>query len=243
MAEGNLPDLDTSQIGFIAFWNALDHGVDSINVTKVLNSSNIVSYEQYDNGVEGTYSIDCGNNTRDNVKFRVKDDGWFITWIDRTNVFGQNGNYGDNYIDIMNEWERYTSHSMGLSPDQHNLERAINDLYGQLSNSGSITYNSTDIGLYNYEYESATTITQMHCHDLDSVSDYANISYTSGITRYFHAVGGGGDHIELVFAGYDVGAIDIGIIDVLANSLMPDAGVNYDHNINGGGVYHLMIWS
>ena len=77
------------------------------------------------------------------------------------------------------------------------------------------------------------------------LKNYANISYTSGITRYFHAVGGGGDNIELVFAGYDVGAIDdgIGIIDVLANSLMPDAGVNYNHSFDSGGAYHLMIWS
>jgi hypothetical protein len=150
-----LPALDTSDISFIAWWNAFDHGVSSIDpqdTTGVFAAS-----ESYSNGVQGTVEVGFTAQSSRLFNARVKDDGYIIAWLDRSRgtVDTRLSPGGSDYQgpwDILNDWTDDVSDNL----TQHNAERVINRLYSSLSNSGSITYNPSDVALYNYEFPDAT---------------------------------------------------------------------------------------
>lgn len=195
----NLPDLDTSAIGIIAFWNATQHGVSSIDPTEVLSDPDIASYTQYDNGVEGTYHLSTGDGGYIEVNFRVKGDGWFITWFPRLTVpetdeididapWSTNASDPSGYFNMLWDW---TKNNENISPTQSALERAIHNLASHLSNWGAITYSESDVGYYCYHFTDATGIYQDS--EQESASAYnpgpfsfnGGISYTSGVSIYY----------------------------------------------------------
>lgn len=54
----NLPDLNKSDIGIVAYWNGIDNTAASdISPAEVLTEGTIQSYSQYDNGVEGEVQV------------------------------------------------------------------------------------------------------------------------------------------------------------------------------------------
>lgn len=182
----NLPDLDTTSIGFIAYWNAIDQGgLSSVDPDEVLSASSIDNYTLYDNGVEGVYTGATGRN----LNFRVKTDGWFVAYFDRTADYTTNTTNLSNHRgpwDVANDWTSGTSEI-----DTNTLERAINDLSSQLSSSPS--YNKTDVGLYDYERPNVTTVTVLSATASDDTGSYSfGFSYTSGTTRALHALVGRG---------------------------------------------------
>jgi len=197
-----LPDLDTSAIGIIAFWNALDHGVPEIDPTDVLSCPNVDTYEQYDNGIQGTMHLDRHDGSKVSMYFRVKGDGWFITWFprysvpepDQIDVEGRwsNATDPDGYYNLLWDWTYY---SQNINPSQSALERAIYTLAQYLDNWGSITYSESDVGHYSYHFSEAIGMYQdserEECLDSGTTKYFSGgLSYTSGVSLYYsRAVG------------------------------------------------------
>jgi len=188
----DLPDLDTSQVSYVAYWNAIDQGgAGQIDPSEVTSASWITSTTLYDNGVGGQAKLPAGDRA---AGFRVKTDGWFVAYITRAETFSQqNGSPPAGHYDVVHDWTDSTSQSdFG---GQNSLERLINQLYRELSNSGTITYNTGDVGLYNYQI-SATTSTylewQFQGSDFGSKSATPSFQYTNDTTiQYAAAIGAG----------------------------------------------------
>ena len=174
-----LPDLPTSEISYVAYWNAIDQGgVSSIDPEEVLSDGSINSYTLYDNGIQ---IEDYSTTNNPHLKARVKTDGWVIAWLDRTEEYQTDTTSPPSgYWDIINGWQDYNSASTFTD---NILERTINSLRIQLSNSSGMSYSTGDVSLYNYEYPNATATTGM---SLKSVSGENTIqggfSFTSSTT-------------------------------------------------------------
>lgn len=254
-----LPDLDTANTGFVAFWNAIDQGgVGSIDPSEALSDNGLAEYTLYDNGFEGQYNLGhITSNVAQNVTVRMKTDGWIVAYTDRTNSFAtESGSPPIGYWDIINDWTDYTSAS---SITQNLLERAINNLRQSLSNSSSMTYNSGDVGLYNYEHSSATNVTLLSGYyhisgqGFDAHYGYTEtygFVYTSDTTRLYQAAtgrastGGGANrdttHSRTEFEGVTVSDTSTGAYgayDVLTNGTAPNSGTEYTQSNVLGDAY------
>lgn len=228
----DLPDLDTTSAGFTAYWNAIDQGgVGTIDPEEALSDGRINEYTLYDNGWEASsYTSQTGRV----IKVRAKTDGWFVAYMDRTESFvTQEGNQSNvrGPWDIANNWT-----SAGNTPNyvSNTLSNAIQSLASQLSNWDSITFNHSDVGLYNFEYSSATGITGMSNGGGGYESNYSRTSgvlYTSGTTvNWAAAFGSGSGNIPNVdFEGGDVvtNGGQYGALDLIAAGLIPNEATEY----------------
>jgi hypothetical protein len=255
----DLPDIDTSDVSFIAFFNAIDQGgVTDIDPTEVTNHGNVQSYTLYDNGVEGVYTTVTGRD----CAFRVKEDGWFAAWFNRYENFDNSENEDPDNVrgpwDLVNDW---TDFNTADDITQNSLERCINALKNELSNSGSVTYSASDAGLYDYRNQSAAGITGLSCYN-DSTNiatngdhsyEYPGLQYTSGTTVHWAAGIASGEARHDDFDGYG-GSIDIdfentniidadgddydrdlavwGGIDLISRGLIPDADTEYTGKVD-----------
>jgi hypothetical protein len=239
-----LPDIDTSKVGFIAFWNAIDSGgVSDIDATQVTSDGSIVNYTLYDNGLEGEYSLVNGRT----ATFRVKEDGWVIAHIDRTEDEGKQTGNADNirgFWDVI-DWTNASNSTSNIVANA--LEGAVNSLSSQFSNWGSMSYSASDVGLYNYEYSSATTATNFSMTDSpfehkSTKSGY--FSYTANTTLEAVSVSAAANipdwcEIHTEFEGTylndyvtnDYSAKRYGVIDAIAKGLIPNSGTNYGHTM------------
>jgi len=254
----SLPDLDTNNISFISYWNAIDSGgLADISPEEVLSDNNIQEYTLYDNGVEGTYRILTGRD----VGFRVKNDGWFAVYIDRTERFKLNVGFSDTpapnseLVDIRGPWD--IANDWTITNDattdvvQNALERAINSLQSQLSNSGSVNYDVPDVGLYNYEYPDATTLTNLTAaqRNID-----LGFTYTSDTTRYWHIIAFTGSRYNngdvtapsgTVLANYTFDPSRVGAsYDMLANNEAPQPETEYIISVGDVNIAHanMILW-
>lgn len=255
-------DLETSTIGIIAYWNAHNHGTESINPEDASTYGNIITVETYDNGIEG--QLDRVNSQdHPGVYYRVKSDGWIIVWISSRNEFGGYNCGLNNYFglyDFMNSWSEgddgvgdYNDpHAPNIDPLNTCLEREVYGLYSNLDNSGAFNYNAEDVGYYSYSHPSATTITQMSEGATYGSLD-GGIAYTPGVNRLYHAVVGavfanGSYNQTIRFGGTDIAYTsdyqNYGQLDALANGLMPDPNTYYYNDLSGenGKIAHLMLW-
>lgn len=258
----DLSDIDTTNVGFIGYWNAIDQGgVSSIDPSEVTSWGNITSYTLYDNGIEGKAEIrvgthtDAGDRYRE-VHFRVKNDGWVVAWLDRE--FDPATNTGP--WDILKGWA--TQYSVS-NISANTLETAIEQMKNQFSNSGSMTYTRGDVGLYNYNYSSATTVTNLRWDAGNPGGTLtAEFSYTSGTTRHLQvltgAIGSDGGNGGDMHAGSTTsdpkfcGTGSFGVYDALGNGIYPNSGTVYGvtYNFTGNGGYepsvaheNLILWS
>lgn len=246
----DLPDLPTGQVSYVAYWNAIDDGgVAEIDAEDVLTDPGIIEYTLYDNGVTMKYQGQVGT-----VNARVKNDGWFVTWLDRSENFATDyiRPFGDppypeddispvsGWWNIGNAWP-----SPGGTTDytQHTLERVIQSLQSQLSNSTVITYNTGDVGLYNYQYSDAEYSTFMS-QGIGNGNVQPGFSYTDTTTLYAAVAfgycsrnnnsSGGGD---CSFEGVDIASINqtdpnLGVIDLLERNLIPNANTEYQGEVS-----------
>lgn len=252
-----LPDLDTSNIGFIAYINLLDNGMSDIDPTEILSDGNVVSYTQYDNGVEGVMenpweSVSGVSNFYKDLNFRCKSDGWFIVWIDRTNDFGSGLAHGSaqGYFQFVSGWA-YTR-GTGNAPPNSNLQEAGETLWDQFSNSGAITASASDWSYYNYEFTSATTATLFSEQESSPGQTDGGVSYASGTTRYWHSASCSiKNGVETqYFAGSTIvtgSNGQFGHLDVLNADLMPNSGTTYsnsgDSTSGNVQICHVTLWS
>jgi len=243
-----LPDLDTTSIGCIAYWNAIDQGgASSVAPDEVLSDGSITGYAIYDNGVEGDYTLGSGRT----ATFRVKNDGWFVVYLDRTELYAVNE---PNVANVRGPWDIADDWTSGTSEvTQNTLERAVNSLQSELPNSGNITYNTSDVGLYDYNHTNATTITVLSASDNgDSGTKDYGFSYTSSTTRVTHAVVGKGQNNQFAntmvkspslsdVANADLAGEDVyGAYDLIANGEASSAETEYNvrHEWNDQSSYN-----
>lgn len=243
MAE--LPDLDTSSISFIAYYNIIDQeGDDQWEADQVLTAPGIVDYTLYDNGVEGTYQIVTGRE----VTFRAKNDGWIIAYMDRTQVYSDDGS-PRGYQDLIND---YTDNDGPGYLDRNSLERAVNDMRQESDGSSTHNYDYSKTGLYNYEYTAAQGTTGLAAWSggtfsytiTGSTTTYRGVVYAANASRYegrgnFDWNNGAWDNGE-----YNTGANDMSVVggtDVATEFEMSITDkYNNDYGAHGGVV---IVWS
>lgn len=178
----DLPNINTANVGIIAFWNAEDHKiagvVDPLDCTGVFTS-----YDVYDNGLNGYKTLGSGRH----FNCRVKNDGWCIAWIDRTNTFfypdkaltdfGESGYKG--YYDIMENWvasNNLTGYTM--------LQSIIASFEAALETSGDFTFSKDDVGHYCYEFPNANVFTITGKKASGAAEETGYVQYTPGTTIY-----------------------------------------------------------
>jgi len=235
-----LPDLNTANVGYIAYWNAINDGqVGSINVSDTLSNSNITQYTLYDNGWVGRYRCPTGRV----LSARVKQDGWFIVYTDRTNSFTTHtGSKPVGYWDIVNDWSAQDGSTQTMT--NNSFERSIHSLQSNLSNSGTITYNPTDVKLYNYQYPNAGTSSIMSVQD--NKHDYgsrpatftSDVIYTDRVTLEYASAQASCNYTGTVaFEGYSItgGQNSYGSVDLLANNLISNPRTLYSMTDSANG--------
>lgn len=249
-----LPDLQTDNISVVCYWNATNHGVSSISPTDVLSSSNIDSYTQYDNGVEGEATIETteSRNLQFTWNFRVKSDGWFVVWKNRG---------GDTYGTDLSESEiggtydiiPHCINAKSGDTDVGNQQlygyasdlfprRLVDYLHRELGNSSSINFSHADVGVYNYEYPDATNLTWVtNTDNQDTTGDRYTFSYSSSTERLYHSLS---HHMEYqlspssVVVKVDGSTITSGILgarDALASDIATSSGTTYSSERTDGG--------
>ena len=256
----SLPNLDTDGIGMIGFWNFLDYSTDTeLDPTEALSDDSVASWEAYDNGVQGEY--DTGESGR-HLQFRIKADGWFIAWYDRTHEWENSstlGRYAYGYWNILIN-NNHRDSGTSLLPD-NTFRLCFDDLKDNLSNGATATLNAADMGLYCYEYPTANTISSATEAGRNTELNGA-LSYSPNVTRLYHVAYGGaysswsGWESRASFNGFQFATGGGGShwegVDVLADNLMPSSGTVYrnrgyarhDYNTRGlAKVDHLMLYS
>lgn len=258
----NLPDINTANVGIIAFWNAEDHktaGVaDPTDCTGVFTS-----YSVYDNGLDGYITLGSGRH----FNCRVKNDGWCVAWIDRTNTFGhptlEASAFGESgykgYYDILWNWFQY---SANISSTLTTLSYIISLFEAALETSGDFTFATTDVGHYCYEFPDANVLTLLG-HRLPSGSGNvtAYLQYTNGTIIYYNAIAstvyGMLSHAgKMYFAGNTIAStscdpqcVRYGTASILDENWAPDPLTEYavlGHAAALGATAHgviLILWS
>jgi hypothetical protein len=157
----DLPDLNTSNVGFIAYWNAIDDGgATSIAPEDMLTDGNINSYTLYDNGFTADYTNPINSLP---VTVRAKTDGWITAHTTREENYSFGSGVSNTFTDVRG-WYNFATgdeDQENINPDlsQNALERSIYSLQSNLSNTNSFVYSTADVALYNYEYPNATNVT------------------------------------------------------------------------------------
>lgn len=263
----DLSNINTANVGIIAFWNAEDHKtagvVDPLDCTGVFDS-----YDVYDNGLDGVIALGSGRN----LNCRVKNDGWCVAWIDRTNTFGYPdkvaADFGESgykgYYDILWNWFNHTFNTP-ISSTLTTLSYIISLFEAALETSGDFTFSAGDVGHYCYEFTSANVLTLLGDGGLEGPR-HAYIQYTAGTTLYHICLAGssftsgppgypanrilkfsgpiGNTLIDNNVAGYNYASAD-----VLSSNWMPDPLTDYDMYRNGPyqaapvNAAMLVIWS
>lgn len=252
MAE--LPDINTSEVSFIAFWNAIDSGgVSSIEPEDALTDGSIQNYTLYDNGWEGDYSLENGRT----AKVRIKSDGWLVAYLDRTEYYDQSASRPD----VNGPWDAFEWNVSGDTFDitNNSLERAIASLQGQLSNSGDIGYVSGDVGLYDYSrsdytgwavyttYLSGSTKTYGLLHTGVTIEDAVLLgSADSGFDSSAHIDWDPNDTSVRICSSGNIGVLNTtqSQTDILASDTEHETYVNarQDTNTQGSAQATHLIW-
>lgn len=193
----DLPDIDTSDVSFIAYWNAIEQGgsVDDSNWDpgETLSYNAISSSTTYDNGVNGTISLQH-NRT---ANFRAKDDGWIVAYLDRQEDLEQDASYHPpGPWDIMRGWAvgiQDTIYSSDAGEEPHtqrgtfNLDALTNIVQGLFQETSvygetNVSFSASDVGMYNYEVP-GTNLSFMS-------AGYDNIVYHNGKGSYENSQSG-----------------------------------------------------
>lgn len=241
----DLPDLNETQISVIAYWNATDHGVDSIDPSDVTSWGNITNQTVYDNGLEGEYDL---GEPSSKTYFRVKNDGWIITWSERGENYQQrvrdDNSWAQGIYSLAWNWYGYKEHNADNATkwSVNVLPRGIQGLQSQLQNSASITFNYGDVGHYSYEHPDATAVSAFNVW-----GEYENMTgsfnYTEGTDLHYLVAAGGASnwdsHSAATFEGQTLAAAsgdyhEYGALDPEPLGLIADPGVDMQIQATAG---------
>lgn len=176
-------DLDTSNIVFMCFWNAFDNGADSIYPEAIMDYDRVKTFEQYDNGVEGTIeghygsavSYGASDSYDQDYHYRIKSDGWHILWLEKVGQTGSDGG-PQGFWDLVNEWRDADDATADLP--RTSLAKEINTIQSNYTVEG-VTFDFTQVGHYSYEYGTANRLWVA-----DDFGNVGSFSYTSDVTPY-----------------------------------------------------------
>lgn len=280
----NLPDLDTSNVSYLAYWNAIEQGgIGSISPEEVVSQEGVTEYTLYDNGVVGKFDLSVVANAKTgdtdmtqtngipSATFRVKSDGWFTVYVDDTENFKLDHRTDSQLYPMeippeVNGWWNvcpiWAQHRNG-QPDaniaDNGLSYTIRLLQAELSNSGNISFQNADVGLYNYQYEQATNSTTLSTYRYyndgggafeftytDSTDLHAAVATAACSDNDYQ-----GNSTSIDFGGtqmaYGQNNTGFGTWDLLANGVIPNSETQYGHTINhGSGDAHaatFFLWS
>jgi len=202
-----LPDLEPDQLGYIAFWNIIEQGgmpKSELDWSDVLSNGNVISHDLYDNG----YEINYDDPAWETMTLRLKTDGWVIAYsevgvdYDGTNAENTSGSGQideDNPPNILNNltqwWKKATDTAHGSYSDPDTLEinrfeRAIATARNALSNGGVATYNSEDVGFYDFVHNAeAHTILGRSGHSSDNSMSMDISALPNTVLHAIHAAG------------------------------------------------------
>lgn len=251
----DLPDLNTSNISFIAFWNAIDDGeVGAIDPSDVLSDSNILEYTLYDNGVH----IDRLQGPYREFEARVKTDGWVMVYLDDSADFSTgDDSYAaapNGWWDLAYNWKQIENAPADFSDTA--LHRLLKNLATQFSNWNNMKWLSSDVGLHNFQYPDAVGTTGMSTYDRDS-DDWGGLSYTSDTTIHeavMLVADSYQDHqystrawVENTDISSTVNVVDghnYAAVDLIAENLITESGVSYALSADPNAtVSAIVIWS
>lgn len=151
-----LPDLTTSNVSFVGYFNTIEQGGGSTDLDPetALTYSDIDSYTLYDNGFDANVSFDGGLP----LNVRLKTDGWCVAYLPRGNTYTGYNNHSQ-WTDLApSEYQVMTTRTtFGYRTNIHSdditlLSKTIQNTINELDSSGTITFNHTDVGIYNYAY-------------------------------------------------------------------------------------------
>lgn len=173
-----LPDINTDEVGWIAFWNHLDNGASNINPQTA--GSALDGYDEYSNGIEGYKTVTYQWKTDRQVRARVKDDGWLVVWFDRAEQ--ENLDQGKNADNVDGPWDIFTDWSYGDRDNEmlngwdgsgdNALLDLLANLHSALDTSGGATFSRGDVGHYHYLAPGATTLTALHNYNRGTHGTY-----------------------------------------------------------------------
>jgi len=254
----DLPDIDTSSVSYIAYFNAVTQGgASSISPSDVLSSGSITSSTTYDNGIEGELSPQT-SAFRSTIQFRVKSDGWIVAYIDRRLNLDQVTGTQANVIgpwDVLGEGADTSDSPNVYNANNTELAYVIEHLISQLSNSGSVTYTRGDEALFNYEYASADVTRVLRIQGRYSRNpvdvDYT-FTKTTGTTLAAMWVGSNiGDPLgtstnhQSYYEGTQLSSDEngrYGVVDAISAGTAPGAGETVALNYQSGDNGNLAGW-
>jgi hypothetical protein len=257
----DLPDINTSNVGFIAYWNAIDDGgATSIAPEDMLTDGNINSYTLYDNGFTADYTNPINSLP---VTVRAKTDGWITAHTTREENYSFGSGVSNTFTDVRG-WYNFATgdeDQENINPDlsQNALERSIYSLQSNLSNTNSFVYSTADVSLYNYEYPNATDVTLANVgaqtYGGSSPTKIGGISATSTTTLdaavVFARASGGTQTVE--FGGNIIAktgpsaSLNHATADLLTNNFFDATGTEKElyanvGNYSLGSITAIIIW-
>lgn len=192
-----LPDIDTSNVSFIAYYNILEaqDGYDSWDPSEVASYGGVSSTTTYDNGLTGSVGIPGGIRT---ASFRAKDDGWIAVYMTgrveertKTDLSQPKGEW-----DFLYNTEQTNRGAQRTSMNPDGLTRVINGMYNQTTISGyaDTSFSAGDVGVYNYWHKGTNvshgSINANSTGGFDDDSSTASWSYDSGTNIVYGAAYG-----------------------------------------------------
>ena len=232
-----LPDLDTNNIGYIAFWNFKDNMASTFDPATALNSPRLISYTLYDNGWEGEFEIgtwsDSVSVSNPTATARVKNDGWVIVYVDRTNEHLDTGtdahdfdrtddtvaSFPDGYYNLA--YNLNAGGNVG-TPYHNSFQEAIRDLASNLDNWQSNDWNYSDVGIYNYEYSNASATTIVGYQQ-----DTYSVGFTSGTNIHYASIASLSDTLDVNGSNQISTGLNMVTFDFLSNALLDQAEKEY----------------
>lgn len=233
----DLPELNDSQIGFIQYWDFLSHGASTIEPTEALSYDSINTYEQFDNGVQGTLEHNFARGGSREFNWRVVNNGWILTWMGRENSFNTDVTDRSNlngYWDLIDDWTSNTPQTFPVTT----LSNQINNLRQELPNSSDSEFNYTEVGIHNFDYDNASRYEILSEHDSYTSHLNGGFGYVESADVVYHATVGmvKGTSSEVASVSFESNTLAgitngnstaFGAIDSLNDGIIPDSGTVY----------------
>lgn len=257
----DLPDIDTSKVSLVAYWNAITDGganSDNFDPGETTSTPAFRNTTVYDNGVQADIDLDdvLASNFLEpqsedvtNFKCRVKSDGWFVVWSDRTVINGEFGlsrpNFGNSTTGPI-KWNGEWADRLGGGGRVSTHRDIINDAQAQLS-STSPTFQTADVGHDLPQYPNATTIAfGGHGASNSGTTTNQDYSYSAGTTLYVWQVSVGAiESLTFSIGGFSksLGVDTEFAKDLLGDGVVSSSGTYTSQTTASGGAWHSIAYS